>query len=427
MQTFTVGEPFTRDRLEEALVETSLLPPSVTVPPRELTLEKGYSQVRSQSVIACEEPGPPQRDGAFTRACAFIAAFEHSDPRIVLAHFDARAPLLHRPVLLELQSLGMHFLAPVRVAELRRQQDSTHTTFGFQLQTLRGHIERGREWFLVEKQHATGEVRFRIEAAWQPGQFPTWWAHLGFHVLGRRYQRAWHRLAHQRLRRLLSRGSQQPARDGMVHHQRVLSDEPVQFIAQRGRRPGGRTLEQEHEHFPRDVALLALEIGALAAVRSLAAPATLAGCFGRLPRLPGLPRPARALTVGLAALALAEAAADKTPLLPARTDALPLAGRALFGLLCGAAPFTGRARWQAALVAGAAAIVGTVAITRLRRRLACAWVGNVAAGFGEDALALGLARGIARRLEHLAPIRGTQVPGLAIEDAVALHRAAPVA
>lgn len=425
MQTWTLGAPFSPDQLEEALAEASLLPPSVTAPPRALTLDRGYSQVRSQSVIAREPAGPPLPGGAFLRACALISAFEHSDPRIVMAHFDPRVPLLHRPVLLELQSLGLRFLAPVRVAELRRQSDATHTVFGFQLQTLRGHLERGREWFLLEKHHPSGEVRFRIEAAWRPGQFPSWWSRLGFHLLGRRYQRAWHRLAHQRLRRLLAQGATARAPFGVVHHQRALDDEPVHIVAQRGL--AGRRLEQELERLPRDVRVVAVELGLLAALRSLAPLATLAGGFGGPAPLPALPHPPRGLSLALSGLALAEAVADKSALLPSRARPLPVLGRTAVALLCGGAPFSGRARGEAALLAGGCAAVGSVLIARVRRLLARGRWSNLAAGLAEDALALGLGVGISRRLAQLSRIRGAQAPGVGIEQAVRLHRRPAVA
>jgi hypothetical protein len=38
-------------------------------------------------------------------------------------------------------------------------------------------------------------VRFRIHAARKRGPLPNWWSRVGFRLLARRYQRAWHQLA----------------------------------------------------------------------------------------------------------------------------------------------------------------------------------------------------------------------------------------
>jgi hypothetical protein len=79
---------------------------------------------------------------------------------------------------------------------------------GFRYDTLEGHIERGFEWFLLTKEHATGEVRFKIEAHWQLGQFPNWWSRLGFRLIGEHYRTLWRHRAPERLREL----AEQPAR-----------------------------------------------------------------------------------------------------------------------------------------------------------------------------------------------------------------------
>ena len=68
---------------------------------------------------------------------------------------------------------------------------------------IEGHIEAGSEWFRLTKKHESGEVWFRISASWHEGEFPNWWSHLGFRILGARYQLAWHRLAYLRLRELV--------------------------------------------------------------------------------------------------------------------------------------------------------------------------------------------------------------------------------
>jgi uncharacterized protein (UPF0548 family) len=217
------------ERLRRELAHLARVPLAHGVDPACMTRDRGWNQVQSHSLVACERPGPPAE--VFERLRRAVERFEHSDPRIVLAHFDPGTPLLGRNLLLELQALGLHFLAPVRVGAVREEP---HVA-GYCLDTLPGHIEIGREWFLLHKDPQTGEIRFRIDAAWARGQFPGWWARAGFTLVGRRYQRAWHRLAHARLRRLA--GS--PVRLG-----------PVQVYAVRALQPASAHLERELERRP---------------------------------------------------------------------------------------------------------------------------------------------------------------------------------
>lgn len=195
-----------------------------------LTPEGGWNHVLSRAVIGREPPGPPLADGAFAHARKLIASFGFSDERIVVGHFAPGTPLLGRSMLLELKSMGLHFLCAVRVGALREESDEERTVWGYRYDTLAGHLERGREWFLLIKDHRTGEVWFHIDAGWLPGEFPTWWSRLGFKLLGRRYQRAWHRLAHEHLRAAL--------RDWLEHEENQHAQAAV-VDGGGGRGPGG--------------------------------------------------------------------------------------------------------------------------------------------------------------------------------------------
>lgn len=167
-------------------------------------VETGWRRFVADAPIAHERPGPPEPDGAFERAWEAIVGYRYSDPRIVRAHFDPAEPLDGRTMLLELKALGLRFLAGTRVCATRHERAEQETVHGFRYDTLQGHVESGWEWFLLTKSHATGEVRFRIEADWRPGDFPNAWSRLGFKLVGRHYQRRWTRLAHQRLRRIVA-------------------------------------------------------------------------------------------------------------------------------------------------------------------------------------------------------------------------------
>jgi hypothetical protein len=160
----------------------------------------GPRHIVSTEVLAREGVGAPEADGPFARARHLIAAYELSDPRIVEAHFDRTAPLSKRPMLLEIKVLGLRYLCAVVVGDVVEQADDHQTLFAFRVDTVAPHLERGSEWFRLTKSHGDGLIRFSIDALWEPGQFPNRWSRLGFALLARRYQRAWHRRAFRRLR-----------------------------------------------------------------------------------------------------------------------------------------------------------------------------------------------------------------------------------
>lgn len=149
----------------------------------------------------------PAAGAVFERAKSAVVRYEFSDPRIVTAYVDLATPLLGRRMLLEIKVLGLRYLCGVVVGAVRTYELEGRTVFGFRYETLEGHIEAGFEWFLLTLDHATGETWFRIQATWREGQLPNWWSRIGFRLLARRFQRAWHRLAHLRLREIVGGGA----------------------------------------------------------------------------------------------------------------------------------------------------------------------------------------------------------------------------
>jgi len=199
----------------------------------EMTPERGWSRHFSEAVIGREPPGPPTPDGAFERAWPLVTAYAFSDPRIVEGHFDTAGPLLGRVMLIEARVLGLRYLGSVVIAALRNEKTDDRTERGYRYDTLEGHFERGSEWFVVAKDHRTGDVTFRVHASWQRGQLPNFWSRIGFNLLAQRYQRAWHRLAHLRLRRLLGSTGLEPLARGarLVHSGPPLPVAAVQTTA----------------------------------------------------------------------------------------------------------------------------------------------------------------------------------------------------
>ena len=159
----------------------------------------GWRRYGSEAVLTHEPPGPPLLDGAFERAWAAVERYAFSDPEIVTAHFEPGSPLLGRRLLLELKVLGLRYLVGIAIGQVREDVYPRRTVRGFRIHTLAGHIEQGAEWFLLSKDHESGEIRFEIAARWRPGEFPTLWSRVGFAYLARRSQEQWHRRAHHRL------------------------------------------------------------------------------------------------------------------------------------------------------------------------------------------------------------------------------------
>lgn len=198
---------WSEEELADRLERLEKLQRNFTPAFRMMTPDRGWNRYHSEAVIAQEPPGPPAPEGAFERARDAIANYQFSDPRIVEGYFDPDTPLRKRRMLLQMKVMGLRYLAGVAVCAIRSASSADETVFGYRYDSLEGHIETGAEWFLLTKNHRNGEVWFHIQAIWRPGDFPNWWSRLGFHLLARRYQRAWHRLAYLRLREILgSRG-----------------------------------------------------------------------------------------------------------------------------------------------------------------------------------------------------------------------------
>jgi uncharacterized protein (UPF0548 family) len=194
----------------------------------------GWSAHRSTAIVHREVPGRPVAHGAFERLCVAIADYEFSDPSIVTAHFDSNVPLPDRRLLLELKVLGLRYLCAAVVMQVREEHTADATYFGFRYDTLEGHIERGEEWFLLTKLHATGDIRFEISARWRAGDFPNWWSRLGFAALGQHYQKQWHTRAHRRLAWLANAPEQSIVRDRRGRRVLMAHEGPaITFAAER--------------------------------------------------------------------------------------------------------------------------------------------------------------------------------------------------
>ena len=120
-------------------------------------------------------------------------------------------------------------------------------------------------------------------------------------------------------------------------------------------------------------ALRTVALAAISGVRSMAAPALLARAVGRddvsgLRATPFAALGDERVSTALQVLMAGEMAGDKTPLIPSRTSAGPLFGRALSGALVGSTLFVSRKRpgLSGALLGAASALGGVYAADRLR-------------------------------------------------------------
>jgi hypothetical protein len=130
----------------------------------------------------------------------------------------------------------------------------------------------------------------------------------------------------------------------------------------------------------------ALALGAITGMRSMAGPAILGRRYG------GMLKPVTAL------FAAGEMAADKTTVIGDRTDAIPLAGRAVMGALVGgiiAREHHGNIVLGAA-VGAAAAFIGAHLAFRLRKQLPQGAMG----GLIEDGVVMGLSALYSSRARH---------------------------
>ena len=393
---------WTRDELAERLVALAELPRSVPpVPLDQLDVDQGWRVERSEAVVGREPPGPPAADGLFERAKQALDAYAFSDPMIVEAHFDPAEPLLGRYMLLELKVLGLHYLCGVEVVAVKDESTDHTSASGFRYDTLAGHIERGGEWFVVTKDHATGEIRLCITSRWRLGDMPNAWTRAGFCVLAPYYRALWLRRAHERLRALLAR----PTAELRPRPERIVDEGPptesLPPLAQRAHARRAPTLAA------------AAALGTLAGMRSASGPTLLAARSVVAGAQPGagpaerwLAHPGTALVLGV--LALGEMVADKTPWIPPRVTPPSVAGRIASGALSGGlqARRWRQRTWAPALVGGLAALGSTFVAYSVRKRVSERFgISSVLLGVVEDAIVIAGASALLRvlaRHEHPA-------------------------
>lgn len=168
---------------------------------------QGWSIDRYRTILAKEPPGEPVPEGPYSVAKEAINLYRFPDPRLIRAVFDPAGELAGRNMLMFARFLGLEFRFGVRVTavtdEVRRTERGENIrVWGYAYRTLRGHFEVGEIRFLIDKNLATGEVGFEIDAYSKADRIPNFFYRAGFKVFGRSLQKYFARSSMQRLQRL---------------------------------------------------------------------------------------------------------------------------------------------------------------------------------------------------------------------------------
>jgi uncharacterized protein (UPF0548 family) len=143
--------------------------------------------------LPAEPPGEPVPDGPWTIARRLVEEYRMADPAIVRARWDRDAAFAGRVMVLQLRLWRLLYVhASVRVTgawdEDRVVDGRLARVFGFEYETLPGHLELGRMHYEVLKYLDDGAVQFRLRARSRASGDGALWARLGFLLFGRREQ-----------------------------------------------------------------------------------------------------------------------------------------------------------------------------------------------------------------------------------------------
>jgi uncharacterized protein (UPF0548 family) len=144
----------------------------------------------------------PLPDESFPVARRLVEEYRMADPAIVRASWNPGAPLLGREMLLQLRLwrvLWVH--ARVRVTRVWDEERDGARVFGFEYETLPGHLEMGRMDYEVWGWR-DGRTEFRLHARSKASGDGAWWARVGFRLFGRREQLRFYRRCCERMARL---------------------------------------------------------------------------------------------------------------------------------------------------------------------------------------------------------------------------------
>jgi uncharacterized protein (UPF0548 family) len=165
----------------------------------------GWTITELCQALPAEPPGMPVEDGSWQIARRLMSGYEFADPSIVRAYYDPAIPLEHRDMLLKLRAFGVaHVFVGVRVGEVfertREIGGRRARIWGWNYQTLDGHVEMGQMDWEVWKWLDDGRVEFRVHAVSRAARIPNPLIRLGFHLLRGRERQAFLKSTKQRMR-----------------------------------------------------------------------------------------------------------------------------------------------------------------------------------------------------------------------------------
>ena len=140
-----------------------------------------------------EPPGDPVAGGPWAVARRLVEEYRMADPAMVRARWDPDEAFVGRVMVLQLRLWRLLYVhARVRVTrtwdEDRVVDGRRARVFGFEYQTLPGHLEIGLMDYEVLKFLDDGTVQFRLHARSRASGKGAWWARIGFLLFGRREQ-----------------------------------------------------------------------------------------------------------------------------------------------------------------------------------------------------------------------------------------------
>jgi uncharacterized protein (UPF0548 family) len=174
----------------------------------EFTAANGWHIDDFRTELPPEEPGPPAPGGSWETARRIMREYRFADPSIITGIFVPETPLEQRVMLLRGRAFWLTFWFGTKVGavvdERRDGEGGQQQVWGFNYQTLKGHLERGQMEFTVIKWLGSGQVAFRINAFSQAGEITNPIIRLGFRLFGRRVQLRFIKKSLERMRLLVA-------------------------------------------------------------------------------------------------------------------------------------------------------------------------------------------------------------------------------
>lgn len=170
------------------------------------TPENGWRVDDYRQPLPAEPPGPPVAGGSWEVARRLVRDYAYADPAIIRRVYRTGDPERGRDMLLEARFYGLRFHLGVRVGEvvdgLYEHRGRPARVWGWNYQTLQGHLERGQMDHGVRKWIDTGEVEFYLHAVSRRARIANPIVRLGFVLFGRHMQVKFHRRACRRMAEL---------------------------------------------------------------------------------------------------------------------------------------------------------------------------------------------------------------------------------